>query len=219
MPNYTEMALELQVELEQITHAQEKLRKRAEGVINALNAISVLAQESGEPLVEPPPLSPDEERGFTGQVRAILSANPIRAFTAVDIRNVILERLDSDDESDPKVMLIHAHNTLKRLFKQDEVLQVPMPDGRTGYKWKSTRGVVDLMAALKESLGKLEKQGFGRSVISSDAPIPTAEETAAAMAENDKRLKSHMEKRAAREREEILEHAAAMRRNRQKKEG
>jgi hypothetical protein len=153
------MSLELQVELEQIARAQEKLQKRLDSVLNAIKAIEVLAQESDEPIIEPHPLSADDEQGFTDQVRAILIANPIRAFTAVDIRNVILERLDSDDEyADPKIMLIHTHNTLKRLFRQDEVIQVPMNDGRTGYKWKKNLApVVDLMAALKESLAKMEK--------------------------------------------------------------
>jgi hypothetical protein len=150
------MALELQAELEQITHAQEKLQKRLDGVLNAIKAIEVLAQESDAPILEPPPLSPDEERGFTAQVRAIFQANPVRTFTAVEIRDVMLER---NTISDPRIALIHTHNTLKRLFKQDEVIQVPNIDGRTGYKWKTNTGrVVDLMAALKASLAKMEQR-------------------------------------------------------------
>jgi hypothetical protein len=158
MPNYTEMAVELQIELEQITRAQEKLQRRLDGVINAIKAIEVLAQESDEPIVEPPTLSPDEELGFTDHVRALLSANPIKAFTAVDMRNALLD-WKADSDADPKVMLIHTHNTLKRLFRQDEVIQVQMDDGRTGYRWKKNLApVVDLMAALKESLAKMEKR-------------------------------------------------------------
>jgi hypothetical protein len=159
------MSLELQAELEQITRAQEKLKKRLEGVINAMNAIAVLAQESDEPIVEPSPLSEDEEQGFTDHVRAILKANPTRAFAAIEIRDLILER---DQYADPKITLIHTHNTLKRLFRQEEVLETQMPDRRTGYKWQHNhRPIADLMAALKKSLAETESRMAASSPVQS----------------------------------------------------
>jgi hypothetical protein len=159
VPNYTEITLELQVELERIAQARDKLQKRLDSVLAAIKAIEVLAQESDDPIVEPPALSPSKELGFTDHIRALLSANPIKAFTAVDMRNALLDWKASPD-ADPKVMLIHVHNTLKRLFRQEEVLVVQMPDNRTGYKWKETKlaPIVDLMAALKESLNKMDKR-------------------------------------------------------------
>jgi hypothetical protein len=201
MPNYTEMALELQVELEQITRAQEKLQKRLEGVINAINAIEVLVQESDEPIVKPPPLSEDEEQGFTEQVRAILRANSTRAFSAVEIRNVMLE---GNPGSDPKVALIHTHNTLKRLFRQNEVLEVQTPDNRTGYKWKSGLApIVDLMAALKKSLAQMEGKQSANPAFYTETPTPESVRA--------QRRKTMGERMAERRRERLLLQNAARR--------
>ena len=157
MIDYTELARELQAEAEQIARAQQKLQKRLSGLLDAIKAIEILAQESDEPIIEPLPMSADEEQGFTDSVRAILRANPVRGFTAVEIRNVMLEREPRSDAS-AKVLLIHIHNTLKRLFKQDEVIEVQMPEGRAGYRWKNTTPMVDLLASLKKSLAQMENK-------------------------------------------------------------
>lgn len=157
MANYTEIVVELQAEAERLTHARDKAQQQLDRVMDAIKAIEVLAQASDEPIIQPSPLSEGEEQGFTSHVRAILKANPLRPFTAVEIRNQMQDEWSTDhEEYDPKVRLIHIHNTLKRLFKQEEVIEIQAEDGRTAYKWKRVEPpVVDLMAALKESLAKM----------------------------------------------------------------
>jgi hypothetical protein len=181
--DYTEIARELQAEAEQITRAQQKLQRRLNGLLEAIKAIEILAQESDEPIMEPLPMSADEEQGFTDSVRAILRANPVRGFAAVDIRNLMLEREPRSDAS-AKVLLIHTHNTLKRLFRQGEVVEVQMPEGRTGYRWKNTTPVVDLMESLKKSLAQMENKPI--------QPMQPRKAIADQMAENRKRKEERM---------------------------
>jgi hypothetical protein len=145
MPNYSEMAASLRVEADRLLQERDKLQQQIERIITAIEAIGVLAQESDEPIMEPPPMLPDEERGFTDEVRAILKANPLRAFTAVDIRNMMVERTP---HSDPKIILIHAHNTLKRLFRQGELDESSLNEGRTSYKWKVSTQSPEAVAKL-----------------------------------------------------------------------
>ena len=57
----------------------------------------------------------------TDRVRNLLKANPERPITPVAVRDVLLE---FDRDADPKAMLIHTHNTLKRLKKEDEVEEI-----------------------------------------------------------------------------------------------
>lgn len=147
------MAVDLTAELENITNQIDRLKARAAMLTSALGAIQTLAQESDEPIVESPVLSPDEERGFTQKIRTILKLNPIKAFAATDIRDLLFER---DPSANPKVLLIHVHNTLKRLFKQDEVSEVQLTNGRAGFRWKQREHIVDLLTAMKQSLAESE---------------------------------------------------------------
>jgi hypothetical protein len=155
VPNYDEIAVDLQLELERVLSMRENLNRQAERLQAAIKAIEELAEGSDQPIVEVPLSSLEDERGFTDQIRAIFRANPLKSFTAVAMRNVLIER---NPELDPKITLIHAHNTLKRLWKQEEIVVTQAEDGRTAYKagMKKLAPVVDLMAALKESLAKME---------------------------------------------------------------
>jgi hypothetical protein len=131
VPNYNAIITELQAEFDSLVQRKEQLNKQIVELAKAMEAIRVLAEESDEPTVEPPPLMMDSERGFTDRVRAILRANPAKALTAVVIRDAFLKDAPKDD---PKILLIHTHNTLKRLHKQGEVEEVAMQDGRA-YRW------------------------------------------------------------------------------------
>lgn len=152
VPNYSEILIQFQAELQRITELRDEAQEQMDRIIRAIKAIEVLAAESDQPVV---PLSPDQEEGFTDQVRTILKVNPLKAFSAVEIRDVILER---HPRSNPKVTLIHTHNTLKRLLKQSELTEKTTPDGRTVYTWKNQPTVIDLMAALKKSMADTEKK-------------------------------------------------------------
>jgi hypothetical protein len=130
VPNYNVMLGELQEEFKRTITERELLDRRIAGLMKAMEAVKVLAEDASEPIVSPPPIA--DEAGFTDKVRNLLKANPARSFTAVDIRDVFLEFYP---KADPKVMLIHTHNTLKRLLKQNEVEEVIGADGKSGYRW------------------------------------------------------------------------------------
>lgn len=152
MPNYNEIVAELQAELERVTRVRANAEKQMEKLLKAIATIQLIAEGEDRAIIEPPPLAPDEEQGFTDQVRAILKANQATPLSAVSIRDLMLTRTP---KADPKVTLIHVHNTLKRLFRQDEIVEVQLADGRTGYRTKATP-VIDLMASLRESLARME---------------------------------------------------------------
>ena len=133
MPNYQEMLDELFDELVELSHTQSQIETRLQRVNAAIEAIKVLASDSDEPLIEPPQMPADEEKGFTDRVREVLKANSLKRLTAIEIRDVILK---SSPKDDPKIVLIHIHNTLKRLYKQDEVEETRISDGRNAYQWR-----------------------------------------------------------------------------------
>ena len=147
MPNYRAILGEFQDELARLLKDRDFVQKQIDRISKAIADIQVLAQESDEPIMEPPPLSPSEEPGFTDRVRSILRSNPLRPLTAVEIRDVLLKTSPKDD---PKIMLIHVHNTLKRLDRQDEVEEVPGVDGRNAYRWTDPmfRGALAGLAGL-----------------------------------------------------------------------
>jgi hypothetical protein len=151
VPNYTEIAIEFQEEINRLLETRDNIDGRIKRLKIALESVEALAEESDEPIAQPPELSPDEEQGFTDQIRAIFKANPVKPLTAKGIRNLLFER---NPKLDRRITLIHTHNTLRRLTKQDELAEVPTLNGAVGYKLKM-KPIVDLMAALKESLAEM----------------------------------------------------------------
>jgi hypothetical protein len=133
MPNYQAMLDELHEEMTRLLYAKNDIELSFQRVSAAVEALKTLAAESTEPLMEPPPMHPDEERGFTDRVREILKANSLKRLTALEIRDVLLKSSPNDDQ---KIVLIHTHNTLKRLHKQEEVEETRISDGRNAYQWK-----------------------------------------------------------------------------------
>jgi hypothetical protein len=131
MPNYNAAIAEFQAQFDRLLEQRDQLDRQISGVKNVIDAIKTLADESDEFTIEIPPLPPAEEAGFTDRVRATLRANPALSLTAVVIRD---EFLKTDPKADPKVLLIHTHNTLKRLLKQGEVVEASTSAGR-GYRW------------------------------------------------------------------------------------
>jgi hypothetical protein len=131
VPNYTSIVADFEGELHRLIAERDKVNGQIDRITKAIEAIQLLAQESDAPIMEPPPLPPDKEAGFSDRVRAILDANPLRTLTALEIRDVMLKTNPKDD---PKIMLIHIHNTLKRLFMQGELEEHELAEGRKGYK-------------------------------------------------------------------------------------
>jgi hypothetical protein len=128
MPNYQATIAEFEDELARLTVQREQLESRMAALTQAIESIKVLAQESDEPLVVPP----DLDDGFTDRVRAIAKANYPRPITAVEVRDVLME---SSPHDDPKTVLIHVHNTLKRLHRQKELSAFNGAAGRTAYTY------------------------------------------------------------------------------------
>jgi hypothetical protein len=149
--SYSALIIELDEELKRLALQRELIDRKVANVSKAIEAIKELAEESDEAIVNPPPL-PDEA-GFTERVRALLRVNAAKVLTAVEIRDYMHNLSPNDD---PKVLLIHTHNTLKRLKKQKEVDDLVGSDGRIGYRWKgstvpdSGSTVTDLIRTLQD---------------------------------------------------------------------
>ena len=80
-----------------------------------------------EQLVADPP-------GFTDSVRNVLRANPERAATATDVRDLLAEAgFNLSDYSNP---LASIHTILKRLAERGEVTTIT-DNGQTYYRWKA----------------------------------------------------------------------------------
>src|SRR3954454_20268061 len=129
--DYNSQLKAFQERLSELSDERDRLDGEMASLLEIIEVVARLANEEGEDPIVPKLQVPDA--GFTDKVRAILKANPGRIFTPIQIRNVFLEE---NPKQDRKVVLIHAHNPLKRLAAQDEIVEVPTPDGRTGYKWK-----------------------------------------------------------------------------------
>jgi hypothetical protein len=130
--NFQEQLVLFHQELTRLTDERDNIDRQISGVLDVIKSLADLVEDAGEePVV--PQLAPEAEAGFTDRVRTLLQASPGRALTAIQIRNAFVE---VDPKQDSRVMLIHAHNTLKRLLKQNEVDEVQTTDGRVAYKWK-----------------------------------------------------------------------------------
>jgi len=127
VPNYNEIIATFQAELSSLLDQRAQLERHISGIMNVIDAMLVLAEESNQPTIPPPPLMMDSETGFTDRVRAILKANPAKPLTPMQVRDVLSQSAPQDD---PKILLIHTHNTLKRLLKQREVEETFTSEGR-----------------------------------------------------------------------------------------
>jgi hypothetical protein len=132
MPNYNATIIEFQWELDRLIQQRNQLENQIASLVKAMDAIKVLAEEADEDIIETPPPMTDSGAGFTDRVRAILKANPAKYLSAVMIRDVFVKDAPKDD---PKILLIHTTNTLKRLFSQGEVEEMATPEGRA-YRWR-----------------------------------------------------------------------------------
>jgi hypothetical protein len=131
MPNYSIMITELEADLSRAMDEREKLQARIDALLTAIESVRSLAEDSDEEIIQPPSAP---EAGFTEKVRTILDLNMSKSFTPVEIRDVLARE---EGNSDPKIMLIHVHNTVKRLRRQGEIEEVVRPDGNKGYRAKS----------------------------------------------------------------------------------
>jgi hypothetical protein len=131
VPNYSETITEFEAELKRLFEQRGHIDRQIANLAKAIEAIKALAEQMDEPII-PAPLS--DQAGFTEKVRALLRANAAKGLTAVEIRDSLLQ---ASPKEDPKIMLIHTHNTVKRLHKQGEVDEIVERDGRVGYRRKT----------------------------------------------------------------------------------
>ena len=160
MLNYITYLKVFRDELGRLIDERNRIDAQINAVSVAIQSIETLAESTDQPIINPAPPHPDDETGFTDRVRAVLESNPLRPLTAVDIRDVLMKNSPYDDA---KIVLIHAHNTLKRLERQEEVEEVPGVDGRNAYRWidKTLSGAVaGLMSAQREiTAADLKRRG------------------------------------------------------------
>lgn len=177
MVNYTANLMAFRAELNRLLMERERLDEQIKKLGKVIEIVQTLAEDSDEPILEPPPMPPDEERGFTDRVRELLKTNAPKRLTAIEIRDVLVKATPKDD---PKIVLIHTHNTLKRLARQDEVEETTITDGRSAYAWKDTRAFVNhlaALAALADNPGKGNRKTIGqrmKEIASNEAAIGDA---------------------------------------------
>lgn len=147
--NYNAMITELEEELTKAIKDRDKLMDRIDALITAIQSVKELAEEaSDEKIISPRRVA--EDAGFTEQIRTLFQLNAAKSFTPVEIREVLME---FHEDADPKVVLIHVHNTVKRLHKQGEIEEVNRVDGR-GYRLKSIMAK-ERMTQIKATMPKI----------------------------------------------------------------
>ncbi len=165
VPNYNAIIAEFQTELATLTAQRDQLEKQIATIKIAIEAVQDLADETDNLALalDTPPLKMDSQEGFTDRVRAMLKANPAYALTAIIIRD---EFLKSAPDEDAKTLLIHTHNTLKRLYRQGEVEEIPTSAGR-GYRWRSVTanayGELLNSPEMKEKVRAVMGRGTGKT--------------------------------------------------------
>jgi cell division septum initiation protein DivIVA len=132
MPDYPGILNELLDEIRRVSAERDRLTQRISSLKAAIDTVQTLVQQTEETSIPIPQMPPNMEAGFTDRVRSILRTSPFRHFTAVEIRDSLLT---DQNAAEAKVLLIHTHNTLKRLLKQEEVTETET-EGRTGYTWR-----------------------------------------------------------------------------------
>jgi len=130
MPNYSAMIKELEGEVAILANDREKLCDRIDTLLNTIESIKRLAEGKEEQVIQPTYIG---DGGFTDRIRSLLELNAAKSFSPKEIREIFAE---FDKDADPKVMLIHIHNTVKRLHKQGELEELTRPDGKA-YRWQS----------------------------------------------------------------------------------
>lgn len=110
--------------------------KQIDSVLQVIELVKKHAHEELEVYdILLPGHNPGAKVGFTNRVRNIFKANLLKTLNPVSIRDALLE---FDMESDPKITLIHTHNTVKRLRRHGEILHVCDDAGAlVGYTWVS----------------------------------------------------------------------------------
>jgi len=153
MPNYQAMLDEVLEDFNRLAILQHDTETRMAQLQQLIESLQTLALEEQESLVEPPAMSSDEERGFTDRIREILKSNSIKRLVAVEIRDVLMKQMP---DADPRIVLIHTHNTLKRLHSQNEVEETKLSDGRKAYQWKAPILKRGSLRTMLEELAKLD---------------------------------------------------------------
>lgn len=145
---------EISVQKKELDDEEEQINRELTALDQILDGLDFLNSDI------PPDVEPT---GFTDSIRKILSETPV-PLIPTQIRDLLQAR--GIQGSSPKNLLINVHKVLQRI--DPELDRTTMSDGKTAYRHKSaTRAanpaaVIDLMAALKNSLAEMDKKKEGR---------------------------------------------------------
>jgi hypothetical protein len=142
---------QIQDETKRLSNEDEQIKRELIGLDQIIEGVELVSGD-GLPDLEP--------MGFTDNIRKILT-DTRTPLVPTQIRDALQERGISG--SSPKNLLINVHKVLERIAP--ELTTIITADGKSAYVHKrknlpdsSQRPVVDLMAALKESLAKMESK-------------------------------------------------------------
>ena len=147
--NYEQVEQDAKKRLQELASEREAIDREMQAIARIIEGAH-LASQPEEPLIAtltnaertPEP----EQLGVTDAVRLVLARAQV-PLLPTEIRDA-LESMGIEASS-PKVLIIHVHNVLRRLFEAGEIKQVPR-DGKMGYR---TETLADAMARVMNPIG------------------------------------------------------------------
>jgi hypothetical protein len=129
--NYKSTYEDAKNRLKALAKQRDVIDREMQGLIRIMEGAQII-ESPAEPAKVPviPEGTEADSTGFTKTVRLILSRSRM-PLVPTEIRDA-LESMGVEASS-PKVLLIHVHNTLRRLFENGEIEQVPL-NGKMAYR-------------------------------------------------------------------------------------
>lgn len=123
--------------LQELAKQRDTIDREMQGLMRIIEGAQISVSPR-EPVDLPPIVADSDAEGFTKTVRLIL-ARSMTPLAPTEVRDAL--EMMGVEASSPKVLLIQVHNTLRRLFEQGEIEQVPR-DGKMAYRMLTVGDVI-----------------------------------------------------------------------------
>jgi hypothetical protein len=129
--DYRHTLEDAQKRLQVLTEQRDAIDREIQGLLRIIEGAQIISSPP-EPTDVPaiPEAADADPAGFTKTIRLIL-ARSSTPLVPTEIRDSL--EILGIEASSPKVLLIHVHNTLRRLFEKGEIEQVPR-EGKMAYR-------------------------------------------------------------------------------------
>lgn len=116
--------------LEILAKERDTIDREMQGLMRIIEGAQFIESPAEPPKVPILPEPDADSSGFTESIRLILRRSSV-PLVPTEVRDAL--EMMGVEASSPKVLLIHVHNTLRRLFEKEEIEQVPR-DGKMAYR-------------------------------------------------------------------------------------